>query len=104
MRPSSAPSIKGKDNRSKPQVNSTNGQAFQRLKTHSTSRYGNAYTSFTNPILAQRKFNELQKTGKFVTYNAMIKSVQKYTDKVENKILQQKQISTPAISIFFSSP
>ena len=75
MRPASAPSLKPNRHKNMHHKKSSSN----RQKNRSTSRYGNAYTSFTNSMLAQRKFNELQSTGKFMTYNEMIKSVQKYS-------------------------
>ena len=94
MRPASAPSLKPNRHKNMHHKKSSSN----RQKNRSTSRYGNAYTSFTNSMLAQRKFNELQSTGKFMTYNEMIKSVQKYSDTVDKKLRREK-ISTPAIII-----
>ena len=56
MRPASAPSLKPNRHKNMHHKKSSSN----RQKNRSTSRYGNAYTSFTNSMLAQRKFNELQ--------------------------------------------
>ena len=85
MRPKSAPS---QGNKTKNKTKKWIG----RQQNRSTSRYGKAYTSFTDPVLAQQKFDDLQRSGKFVTYKNMIKSVQSYSAAVEKKLHQQALI------------
>eukprot|EP00944_MAST-04C_sp_MAST-4C-sp1_P004478 g4478.t1 len=85
MRPKSAPS---QGNKTKNKTKKWIG----RQQNRSTSRYGKAYTSFTDPVLAQQKFDNLQQSGKFVTYKNMIKSVQSYSAAVEKKLHQQAVI------------
>ena len=85
MRPKSAPS---QGNKTKNKTKKWIG----RQQNRSTSRYGKAYTSFTDPVLAQQKFDSLQQSGKFVTYKNMIKSVQSYSAAVEKKLHQQAVI------------
>ena len=90
MRPKSAPSQRGKK-----RLKAHNKKWIDRQGNRSTSRYGKAYTSFTDPIVAQQRFDDLQRSGKFVTYKNMIKSVQSYSAAVE-KTLQQ-QVAIPPI-------
>ena len=85
MRPKSAPS---QGNKTKNKTKKWIG----RQQNRSTSRYGKAYTSFTDPVLAQQKFDDLHRSGKFVTYKNMIKSVQSYSAAVEKKLHQQAVI------------